>query len=141
MRQLTRKDTDSCDLEKSLYMALEKVSELSCDEDSDYSLENHYGLVILGSSGGRFDYTINTFSMAYKYHNRFQKVGKTDIYMMSKSSCSFYLKVDATNVITCTDRENTEEGYSITSLTGEASACICEYDAENNRTDHSKYRG
>lgn len=135
LKQLIRKDKDTSDFEKCLYIALEKLSEFTLNENDFGSQINNFGVIILGASGGRFDHTLNTFSIAYKYHNKFQELGKTEIILLSKSNGSLYLRPDAVNVIYLSAMENKDLGYSITCLSGEGRVKVTEIDDDDNSTE------
>lgn len=129
VKLLKRIDQDTTDLEKSLYVSLEKLSEISCEKDYDGEcIRKKYAIIILGASGGRIDHTFSTYSQVYKYLNQYNnELSETDIFMLSKSSFSFYLKPGViNNVITSKTFENREEGYSIIPIFGEGKISIKE---------------
>lgn len=126
-------------MEKSLYVSLEKLSEVACDKEGDgyigECLRKKYAIIILGASGGRIDHTFSSYSQVYKYLNQYEnELSETDIFMLSKSSLSFYLKPGVTNnVITSKIFENREEGYSIIPIFGKGKISVKE--------DNSFYTG
>ena len=114
-----KKDQDNTDLSKCLYISMEK---LACIEDEDNlpSISKKFCFIILGSSGGRIDHTISTYHHVYKYLTFYaDQLSNTEIYMISKSSMSVFLK-NGINIIDSSDKlQNRAYGYSIIAVNGE----------------------
>jgi thiamine pyrophosphokinase len=129
VKLLYRIDQETTDLEKSLYVALEKIGELSCNNEDN----KKYAIIILGASGGRIDHTFAAFSQVYKYINNYQyELGQIEIFLMSKSSVSVYLKNGLNKINSCTNCQNKENGYSVIPLFGEVNVSINEVEDNNN---------
>ena len=135
-----RFDADTTDLEKCLYYSLEKISEYSySDVDPGENSNNgddigskKCSIIILGASGGRIDHTFSAYSQVYKYLNNYSyELNQTDIFMLSKSSCSVYLKPGLNQITTSTTWENRDEGYSVIPIFGEATIQVKEEDKNN----------
>jgi thiamine pyrophosphokinase len=115
---LYRNDCDTTDLEKSLYVSLEKISDICANNINE---EKYYSIIILGASGGRVDHSYAIYSQVYKYINVYNfGLGQTDIFLMSKSSISVYLKSGDNKIVSSVNIQNRDYGYSIVSLLGEA---------------------
>jgi thiamine pyrophosphokinase len=142
VKMFMKQDQDTTDLEKCLYVSLEKISEISVETDSDNynynfnkyaNLNNNlndyenlcknikkYSIVILGASGGRIDHTFSAYSQVFKYLNMYSyEFGETEILMMSKSSCSVYLKPGRNIIYLSNTMEKKNQGFSIIPLFGE----------------------
>jgi len=129
VKQLQRLDTDTTDLEKCLYVSLEKISTLDTDCED---LKKKYSIIFFGASGGRIDHTFSVFSQVFKYILMFPDVReKAELIMLSKSSCSVYLRPGFNKIITSNFFENKEQGYSIIPINGEASIEIIEEGCED----------
>jgi thiamine pyrophosphokinase len=124
VKLLLRNNCDTTDLEKSLYVSLEKISDISANNLSD---EKSYAIIILGSSGGRVDHSYATYSQVFKYINVYNfELKQTDIFLMSKSSVSVFLTQGDNKIISSRSIQNKEYGYSILSLLGEARISVHE---------------
>lgn len=130
-----RMDQDTTDLEKCLYVSLEKISEITNDGNDNF--DNHtnetkkFAILVLGSSGGRIDHTFSTYSHVIKYLNTYNyQLSTTDIFLLSRSSCTVYLKPGVNSIKTSKTFENREEGYSVIPLFGEGKISI---DEENSK--------
>lgn len=124
MKQLERQDSDTTDLEKCLYVSLEKISTFETDNEELYK---KYSIIFLGASGGRIDHTFSVFSQVFKYILKFPDVReKAELIMLSKSSCSVYLRPGLNKIITTNFLENKKQGYSLIPINGEASIEITE---------------
>ena len=122
-----RLDQDTTDLEKCLYVSLEKLCEF--DSQAQSELNKKFSIIILGASGGRIDHTFSCYSQVYKYlENYSYQFKETEIYMLSKSSCSVYLKPGLNKVITSSTWEKKQEGYSIIPINGETNIEVWEDD-------------
>ena len=74
-------------------------------------------IIILGAQGGRIDHTFSSYSQVYKYLNMyFNDFGDMEILMMSKSSCSIYLKPGKNIIYLSKTWEKKNHGYSIIPL-------------------------
>ncbi len=125
-----RLDQDTTDLEKCLYVSREKLCEYETGEQSEVGKK--FSIIILGASGGRIDHTFSCYSQVYKYlENYSYQFKETEIYMLSKSSCSVYLKPGMNKIITSSTWEKKQEGYSIIPINGEASIEVWEDDKSN----------
>jgi thiamine pyrophosphokinase len=112
-----------------LYVSLEKIAEFSCNNNED---SKTYAIIILGASGGRIDHTFAAYSQVYKYINNYQyELGQIEIFLMSKSSVSVYLKNGLNRIISSTTFQNKENGYSIIPLFGETNVTINEVEDGN----------
>ena len=98
------------------------MEKLACIEDEDNlpSISKKFCFIILGSSGGRIDHTISTYHHVYKYLTFYaDQLSNTEIYMISKSSMSVFLK-NGINIIDSSDKlQNRAYGYSIIAVNGE----------------------
>lgn len=134
VKLLMRMDQDTTDLEKCLYVSLEKISEITNEGNEDFDNQPYeskkFAIIILGSSGGRIDHTFSTYSHVCKYLNSYgYQLGSTDIFLLARSSCTVYLKQGINSIKTSSTFENKEEGYSIIPLFGEGKISI---DEDNN---------
>ena len=121
-----KKDQDNTDLDKCLYISMERLGAL---EEDDSQLNNFnskkYSFIILGSSGGRIDHTFSTYHHVFKYLNSYpEQLSETEIFMISKSSMSVFLKngvnyIDSSEII-----QNKTFGYSIIPIYGEANVKV-----------------
>ncbi len=108
---------------------MEKISDICANNTAD---EKYYAIIILGASGGRVDHSYATYSQVFKYINVYSyELGQTDIFLMSKSSVSVYLKPGDNKIISSTNLMNKEYGYSIVSLFGEAKISVKEIEENN----------
>jgi hypothetical protein len=81
----------------------------------------------LGASGGRIDHTFSAYSQVYKYLENYSfQFKETEIYMLSKSSCSVYLKPGFNKIITSSTWEKKTEGYSVIPINGQANIDVVE---------------
>lgn len=132
---IIKKDQDNTDLDKCLYIAIERVGALE-EDDSQFNNFNSkkYSFIILGSSGGRIDHTFSTYHHVFKYLNCYsEQLSDTEIFMFSKSSMSVFLKngvnyIDSSEII-----QNKIFGYSIVPIYGEANVKVS--DNTNNFLD------
>jgi len=160
VKMFMKQDQDTTDLEKCLYVSLEKLSEIQGDNDNEgfnYDYRNYnkcnetefnsneyieikknkkkYSILILGASGGRIDHTFSAYSQVFKYLNKYSnEFSHTELLMISKSSCSIYLKPGKNIVYLSKIWEKKNQGYSIISLFGEGKLKIY----ENEETDNNK---
>jgi hypothetical protein len=89
-----------------------------------------FSIIILGASGGRIDHTFSCYSQVYKYlENYAYQFKETEIFMLSKSSCSVYLKPGLNKIITSSTWEKKQEGYSVIPI-NEASIEVWEDDKD-----------
>jgi thiamine pyrophosphokinase len=131
VKLLLRADQDTTDLEKCLYLSLEKVSEKASDIDRTYNddaLSNKkFAIVLLGSSGGRIDHTFSTYSQVWKFLTAYpEQLRDTEVIMLSKSSCTVFLKPGQNDIIMPIDYDDKEEGYSVIPLFGEGRITVSE---------------
>jgi hypothetical protein len=118
-------DQDTTDLEKCLYVSLEKICEIDTCIQSDQGKK--FSILILGASGGRIDHTFSAYSQVYKYLENYSfQFKEAEIYMLSSSSCSVYLKPGVNKIITSSTWEEKEEGYSIIPINGQANIEVIE---------------
>ena len=122
-----RVDVDTTDLEKCLYVSLEKIGEfdsgIECEQNKKFSI------IILGASGGRIDHTFSAYSQVHKYlENYSYQFKETEILLLSKSSCSVYLKPGVNKIITSSTWEQKVDGYSVIPITGGANIEVIEDD-------------
>ncbi len=118
VKLLYSNNCDTTDLEKILYVSLEKISDTCVNNSSD---EKNYAIIILGAIGRRVHHFYATYSQVFKYINVYNfELGQTDIFLMSKSSVSVYLKPGDNKIISSENIQNKDFGYSIMSLLGEA---------------------
>jgi len=124
-RLFKREDQDTTDLEKCLYVSLEKISESYVPENMD--LIKDYSIIILGASGGRIDHTFSAYSQVYKYlENYSDQIKGIEIILFSKSSCSVYLKPGMNKIIPSTYWEKKSDGYSVIAINGECKIEVTE---------------
>jgi len=181
VKMFMKQDQDTTDLEKCLYVSLEKISEIQVENDSEnynfnysdnyndnFNYLNNYGndtskinenefenlgfscdyiehlkknkkkysIIILGASGGRIDHTFSAYSQVFKYLNMYSyEFAYTEILMMSKSSCSLYLKPGKNIVYLTKTWEKKNQGFSIIPLFGEGKLKI--YENEENEKNKS----
>jgi thiamine pyrophosphokinase len=130
-----KKDTENTDLDKCLYISLEKIGSLDLfNNTSPNSSEKKTAFIILGSSGGRIDHTFSTYHHVFKYLNLYsEQLSETEIYMISKSSMSVFLKPGTNNVESCELIQNKNYGYSIIPIYGESTANITDSDNSDNK--------
>ncbi len=115
VKLLFRYDQDYTDLEKCLYVSLERVAEYS----NSNGIKNN-AIFILGSAGGRVDHTFSTFSQVLKYINMYTyELKETDILLFSKSSISTYLKPGINKIVSSVSMRDNNRYYSIVPLFGE----------------------
>jgi len=160
VKMFMKQDQDTTDLEKCLYVSLEKISEVQINSESEnYNYEycnfekndefenidkyeilkknrKKFSIIILGASGGRIDHTFSTYSQVYKYLNMYSyEFADTEILLMSKSSCSIYLKPGKNIVYLTKTWEKKNQGFSILPLFGEGKLKIYENEEiETNKT-------
>jgi hypothetical protein len=110
-----------------LYVSLEKISTLEIDGED---LFKKYSIIFLGASGGRIDHTFSVFSQVFKYLLKYPDVReKAEFILLSKSSCSVYLKHGYNKILTSSVLENKRQGYSIIPIDGEAEIELVEDDS------------
>jgi len=155
VKMYMKQDQDTTDLEKCLYFSLEKISEIQVVESDSETISNYYfsndkkyiessenfhndyenlkkkkknfSIIIIGASGGRIDHTFSAYSMVYKYLNMYAyEFCDTEILMMSKSSCSVYLKPGRNIVFLTETWAKKSQGFSIIPLFGEGKLTIFE---------------
>ena len=147
VKMFMKQDQDTTDLEKCLYVSLEKISEVSIDNESDnynynYKYNNinqdyenvnnckntkKFSIIIVGASGGRIDHTFSAYSQVFKYLNMYNyEFNDTEILMLSKSSCSVYLKPGRNIVNLAKTWEKKNQGFSVIPLFGEGKLEIYE---------------
>lgn len=161
VKMFMKQNQDTTDLEKCLYVSLEKISEIQVESDSEMGDFNYFSgnqkinetsynqndyenikkkkkkfaIIILGASGGRIDHTFSAYSQVYKYLNMYSfEFIDTEILMMSKSSCSVYLKPGKNIVFLTKTWEKKNQGFSIIPLFGEGKLTIY----ENEETEENK---
>lgn len=138
VNMVIKKDIENTDLDKCLYISLEKLANV---EEDDFTCTNQkkFCFIILGSSGGRIDHTMSTYHHVYKYLMYYsEQLSDTEVFMISKSSISVFLKI-GTNIIDSSEKiQNRNFGYSIIPLYGEVNVKI--YDnIENSSESKGKY--
>lgn len=171
VKMFMKQDQDTTDLEKCLYVSLEKVSEIQIDTDSEsmsynyfcnnknnnkkYNIEysenyqsdienlkknkKKFAIIILGASGGRIDHTFSAYSQVYKYLSMYAyEFCETEILMMSKSSCSVYLKPGRNIVFLTKTWEKKNQGFSIIPLFGEGKLTIYENEEKEENKNGNK---
>lgn len=163
VKMIMKQDQDTTDLEKCLYVSLEKTSEISVEIDSEnYNYNNYnnkytnlltnqvdiecvnknlkkFSIIILGASGGRIDHTFSAYSQVFKYLNMYSyEFKETEILMLSKSSCSIYLKPGRNIVYLSEAWEKKNQGFSIIPLFGEGKLVLYE-DEEIEENKSGKY--
>lgn len=131
---IIKQDQDSCDLEKCLYIAIEKLGEL--DDSYQYSTSSisimPNSLIILGC-GGRIDHTFSTFHCVFKYLNNFRdQLSQTEIYLVSKRNISVFLKKGLNTIINHKIWMNFEMSYSIIPLSGEGHVTVYDKTIKSN---------
>lgn len=126
-----RVDQETTDLEKCLYVSLEKI----CEYDTSVQFQGSgkkFSIIIFGASGGRIDHTFSAYSQVYKYLQNYSfQFKETEIYMLSKSSCSVYLKQGYNKIITSNTWEKKSEGYSVIPINGQATIDVIEDEVNN----------
>ena len=95
-----RTEVDTTDLEKCFQVALDRISNFS-DPDQKSSI------IVLGAAGGRIDHTYAAYSNVFKYLREFGDQF-LQIFMLSKSSMSVYLKSGMNKIITTSKWKNNE---------------------------------
>jgi thiamine pyrophosphokinase len=129
-----KKDQDNTDLDKCLYISLEKLGVLDIFNDSQNANNKKTAFIILGSSGGRIDHTFSTYHHVYKYLNLYaDQLSETEIYMISKSSISVFLKNGVNVIESCDIIQNKNYGYSIIPIYGEATVNISDSEKQESR--------
>lgn len=127
---IIKKDQEFCDLEKCLYIAIEKLAVLKENEGYNTTGKS-FSMIILGSSGGRIDHTFSTFHNVFKYINTYSDHLKdTEIYMVSKNAISVFLKNGSNQVNHCKSSQDFKLGFSIIPINGEGNIQIFEEDSE-----------
>ena len=118
-----KKDQENTDLDKSLYISMEKLANF--EEFEDQNKKKKFSFIILGSCGGRLDHTFSTYHYVYKYLSLYpDQLSDTEIFMISKSSMSIFLK-NGVNIIDSSEiLQNKIFGYSIIPINGEANLMI-----------------
>lgn len=134
-----RVDPTTSDFEKSLYIALERISALEQNEASDFNHPFHSNIIIVGASGGRFDHTLNVYNISSKYCRIFKETTNASFYLLGESTLSMFLDKKAANAINFGKWENTAKGFSLTSLSGKAQISICSFDKEKKKYEEGKY--
>jgi thiamine pyrophosphokinase len=132
VNMVIKKDIENTDLDKCLYISLEKLANVD-EEEYVTSNSKKFCFIILGSSGGRIDHTLSTYHHVYKYLTYYsEQLSETEVFMISKSSLSVFLKSGG-NIIDSSDKiQNKTFGYSIIPIYGESNVKI--YDnIENNK--------
>jgi thiamine pyrophosphokinase len=132
-----KKETEITDLDKCIYVAIEKQGVILDSNNNMNINQKKTCFIILGASGGRLDHSIGTFHHVYKYINLFdQALNNTDIFMVSKSSTSIYLKNEFKNEILTNDKViNKIYGYSLVPFQGETTVRLVEYGVGENSID------
>jgi thiamine pyrophosphokinase len=125
---LPRDDQETTDLEKSLYVGLEKIAEVSSNSsNSCYGDRRSYAILLLGASGGRIEHTFAAYSQVYKYiNNYFNEFERVEIFLLSKSSVSVYLKEGMNRIISSQIYQNKDKGYSIIPIFGKVGVLVNE---------------
>lgn len=126
---LYRADEETTDLEKCLYFALETISEqiFSYSSSNLQTNRKRHCIIVLGASGGRIDHTLSAYSQVYKSLNNYSyELSQTDIFMMSKSSLSVYLKPGMNMITTTKTWENRNQEYSVIPTLGEGTIIVNE---------------
>jgi hypothetical protein len=122
-----RQDIESTDLEKCLFVSLEKISESFSSDNMEKSKD--YVIIIMGASGGRIDHTYSAFSQVFKYIENYKyQFNGIEIMLLSKSSCSVYLRSGKNKIFTSSCWEKKSEGYSVIPINGECQIEIIEDD-------------
>lgn len=98
--------------------------------DSQYG-RKQCSILILGSSEGRFDEIIAAYHNVFQYMTNYTQMQNTEIYMISKSSISVFLRIGTNNITTSKTIENREEGYSVIPLQGAINVLVQELDENN----------
>ena len=134
-----KKDQDNTDLDKCLYISLEKLGVLDIFNDPQNSNKKKTAFIILGSSGGRIDHTFSTYHHVYKYLNLYnEQLSETEIYMISKSSMSVFLKNSVNEIESSDVIQNKNYGYSIIPIYGEANVSITDSDNNDSKGTYTK---
>ena len=122
-----KKDLDNTDLDKILYISMEKLANF--EEFEDQNQKKKFSFIILGSSGGRLDHTFSNYHYVYKYLSLYpDQLSDTEIFMISESSMSVFLK-NGVNIIDSSEMLlNKIYGYSIIPINGEADIKIFDND-------------
>jgi thiamine pyrophosphokinase len=124
VKVIQRLDTDTSDLEKCLYVSLEKISTFEIEGED---LHKIFSIIILGASGGRIDHTFSVFSQVFKYLLKYPDLReKAEFILLSKSSCSVYLKPGLNLILTSSLLENRQQGYSLIPIDGKAVVKVSE---------------
>ena len=129
---IEKQDQESCDLEKCLYIAIEKLGEL---EDSFYFNSSKRikknSIIIYASNGGRIDNTLSTFHCVFKYRNNFyDQLFNSEIYMVSKRNICVFLKGGLNTIFHHKANTNSQMNYSIIALNGEGLVKVTENNEE-----------
>jgi len=126
IKEIRKTDQNTSDLNKCLYVSLERISEMC---DTSYS-KKPCAILILGA-GGRIDHTLATFHNVHQYNNNYSLLANTEIYMISTSSMSVFLRSGINHVFPSKKWESREEGYSlIPLLQDKLSVKISEFEKE-----------
>jgi len=131
-KEIQKKDEDTPDLYKCLYVTLERISEVFCEDDEKYSV------IILGSSNGRFDETLSYFHNVFQLMDSYTQIGNTEIFMLSKSTMSVFLKNGVNLITPSVTLENRDEGYSVIPLQDPVSIKVTE--SLNNKEQYNEKR-
>lgn len=132
---IVRKDSRTTDFEKCLYIALEKVSDMQNEFEFDYDPD--FNIIILGASGGRIDHTFNIYKLSCKYSEKFRDLIKAKFFLVGESSLSLIVSGKSENVITCSDWENKDAGFSILPISGMSDVKVVQEDANGKCLDET----
>ncbi len=142
VKLLKREDQDTTDLEKCLYVSLEKISETDVQSNGVYK---DFQIVVLGASGGRIDHTFSAHSSIYKYLKDYSTDFKNiEIIMISDSSCSVFIRPGLNKIILSSTWHNKQAGYSILAFNGKSEISVEEQIDNgingNNLSNRSNYK-
>ena len=112
-KQIYKSNECSDDLNKCLYLSLEKISE----NYQECLNKKQYSVIILQAGTGNLDTTLNTFSSILQYFKNYPtQLFSTEIFLMSKSSIMTFLKSDLNIITPSLKWINHDDGYSIIPL-------------------------
>jgi hypothetical protein len=127
-------DSETTDLEKTLYFCLEKMAENShstLDKNDFFQTEKTLKscIYVYYDSNDRIDFTFSVYNDIHKFLNQYKNdLETTDTFLVSGSSMSIFLK-EGVNIIYPSEKlENKNLGYSLVTLNGEAKCKLYEYD-------------
>lgn len=99
-----------------------------------------YSIIFLGASGGRIDHSFSVFSQVFKYLIKYPDVReKAEFILLSKSSCSVYLKPGHNLILTSNLLENKLQGYSLIPIDGDARIVVKEDESNFKITKELKF--